>query len=105
MFALFYDTARATMRRRWQSLLHPRAAIRWRIWIAVMALLVLLPLPLPLGNLLPGFSLVLLGLGWSFKYGLVLMLSLVSGTAATGYVVLSVHALQLMFESIFAWWA
>lgn len=68
-----------------------------------MAFLVLLPLPF--GNLLPGLSLVLLGLGWIFKDGLVLMLSLISGVAAMGYLVLTVHVLQLMFESALAWWA
>ena len=68
-----------------------------------MALLVLLPLPL--GNLLPGLSLALLELGWSFKDGLVLLLSLISGTAAMGYVVLSLHVLQLMFLSVLTWWS
>ncbi len=91
------------MRRRWLALRHPRTATGWRIWIAVMALLVLLPLPL--GNLLPGLSLALLGLGWSFRDGLVLLFSLISGTAAMGYVLLSLHVLQLMLQSIIKWWA
>ena len=103
LFAALYDTARVTMRRRWLSLRHPRMAVGWRIWIAVMALLILLPLPF--GNLLPGMSLALLGLGWIFKDGVALMLSLASGTAAVGYVALSLHVLRSMGEAVIAWWA
>jgi hypothetical protein len=102
LFAAIYDAARATMRRRWLILRHPRTAMGWRIWIALMALLILLPLPF--GNLLPGLSLALLSLGWSFKDGVTLTLSLVCGSAAMGYGVLSAHIFLIMMESVLAWW-
>lgn len=49
-----------------------------------MALLILLPL----GNVLPSLSLVLLGLGWMFRDGLAMLLATVVGVAAVGFAVL-----------------
>lgn len=103
LFARLYDAACATMRRRWLSLRHPRTVVGWRIWIAAMALLILLPLPF--GNLLPGLSLALLGLGWIYKDRIALLLSLAAGAAALGYVTLSVNVLGSMLESFLTWWA
>lgn len=103
LFAALYDAARRTMRRRWSSLRYPRTAIGWRIWIAAMALLILLPLPF--GNMLPGLSLALLGLGWIYKDGIALLLSLAAGAVALGYVALSVHLLAATWETLVRWWA
>lgn len=89
LFATLHDRARALMRRRWLGLRHPRLARAWRTWIAAMALVILLPLPF--GNVLPAFSLALLGLGWMHKDGLALLLSLSVGSAALGYAALSAH--------------
>jgi hypothetical protein len=44
-------------------------------------------LPLPLGNVLPALSLILLSLGWMFRDGLALLLSCAIGAAALAYVV------------------
>lgn len=89
LFAVLYDTARARLARRWVLLRHPRTTWGWRLWIAAMALVILLPLPL--GNLLPGLSLALLGLGWIYKDGVALTLSLIAGSAGLAYLALSLH--------------
>jgi hypothetical protein len=56
--------------------------------------------PLPLGNVLPSLSLVLLSLGWMFRDGLALVLSAAAGLAGVAYGVsmghLAVQALGLM---------
>jgi hypothetical protein len=41
--------------------------------------------PLPLGNVLPSLSLVLLSLGWMFRDGLALLLSTATGLAGVAY--------------------
>ena len=90
-FAWIYEQAGTRLRRRWLALRHPRTAPGWRLWIAAMALIILLPLPL--GNLLPGLSLVLLALGWIYKDGAALALSMASGAAAIGLVALQAQLL------------
>lgn len=102
LFASLYEKARMFLRRRWAGWRHPRTFAGWRVWIAVMALLILLPLPF--GNLLPGVSLVLLGLGWIYKDGLALMLSLLAGAAALCYCAVSARALWAVVEASAAWW-
>lgn len=67
LFAALYDYASVLLSRRWMAWRHPRIFALWRVWLAVMALLILLPLPF--GNALPGASLVLQGLGWIYKDG------------------------------------
>lgn len=91
LFAWMYDTAGRRLRRRWLAWRHPRTRPAWRLWIGAMALLILLPLPL--GNLLPGLSLALLALGWIYKDGAALALSVACGGAAFGFVALSVQGL------------
>ena len=73
------------LRQRWfrarlSLLAHPATALFWAAWIALMALIIFLPLPL--GNVLPGLSLVLLALGWMARDGLALLLSAASGGGA-----------------------
>jgi hypothetical protein len=55
------------------------------VWIALMGVVIFLPLPL--GNLLPSLSLILLSLGWMFRDGVALLLSTAAGVAAVAYVV------------------
>jgi hypothetical protein len=43
---------------------------------------------LPLGNVLPSLSLVLLGLGWMFRDGLAMLLATAVGAAAVGFAIL-----------------
>ena len=62
-----------------------------------MALLILLPLPL--GNLLPGISLVALSLGWIYKDGVALFVSLLCGSAGLVYGALTVHVAWAVVEA------
>lgn len=99
LLARLYDLAGQRLRRRWLAWRHPRTAPAWRLWIAAMAFLILLPLPL--GNLLPCLSLMLLALGWIYRDGLALALSLVMGTAAVAFFAFSAH---LLADLLGAWW-
>lgn len=81
--AWLHERAGRRLRRRWRLMRHPAAFGWWRVWIAVMAALIFLPLPF--GNLLPGLSLVLLGMGWMYRDGLLLMLSLPAGLGAIAF--------------------
>lgn len=91
LLARLYDLAGSRLRRRWLAWRHPRTAPAWRLWIAGMAFLILLPMPL--GNFLPCVSLVLLALGWIYRDGVALALSLVCGTAAVTFFAVSAHLL------------
>jgi hypothetical protein len=84
-FAWIYATADRCLAARMTLLCHRGTHGGWRLWIATMALLI--ALPLPLGNLLPALSLVLLALGWMFRDGLALLLSAVVGLGAIGFAV------------------
>jgi hypothetical protein len=84
--AWLYATADRCLRARWTLMCHSTTSLWWSAWIALMALLILLPLPL--GNVLPSLSLVLLGLGWMFRDGLAMLLATVVGAAAVGFAVL-----------------
>ncbi len=78
------DTVRSLQakwfRARLTLLAHPRTAVLWAVWIALMAFIIFLPLPL--GNVLPGLSLVLLAVGWMVRDGVALLLSAGAGGAA-----------------------
>ncbi len=80
-----YATASRLLRERLTALCEPRFAGFWGLWIAVMAIIIFLPVPL--GNLVCGSSLVLLSLGWMFRDGLVLLLSAAVGTGGIGLTV------------------
>lgn len=77
-----YATASRLLRERLTVLCEPRFAGFWGLWIAVMAIIIFLPIPL--GNLVCGSSLVLLSLGWMFRDGLALLLSAAVGTGGIG---------------------
>lgn len=78
-----YERAECWLRPRWPALCHARTRGGWALWIGLMALLIFLPLPL--GNVLPGTSLMLLSLGWLFRDGLALLLSAATGLVGVGY--------------------
>ena len=80
-----YATASRLLRQRLTALCEPRYAGLWGAWIAVMAVIIFLPVPL--GNLVCGSSLVLLSLGWMFRDGVALLLSAVVGTGGIGLTV------------------
>lgn len=80
-----YATASRLLRERLTALCEPRFAGFWGLWIAVMAIIIFLPVPL--GNLVCGSSLVLLSLGWMFRDGLALLLSAAVGTGGIGLTV------------------
>jgi hypothetical protein len=90
-FAWMYATADRLLEMRLTLMLHHGTYGWWRLWIATMALLIVLPLPL--GNVLPGLSLVLLALGGMFRDGLVLLLSGAVGLGAIGFAVAMGHVL------------
>lgn len=84
--AWVYERADRHMRPRWALWAHERTRRWWGAWVSLMAALIFLPLPL--GNVLPAASLMLLALGWMFRDGLVLMLAGGTGVAALAYVAL-----------------
>ena len=94
------DTAARCMRPRWNAWTAPRARAVWALWIALMAVLVFLPLPL--GNVLPALSLVLLSLGWMFRDGVAMMLSGVVGILALIYSASLFHLLMAMADTVWA---
>ena len=97
-----YESAARRLQPRWGMWLHPCTRYGWSLWIALMVAVIYLPLPL--GNVLPSLSLVLMSLGWMFRDGLAMLLSTLIGASALAYAVwlwqLAVAALQ----PIMAWW-
>lgn len=96
-----YATADRRLKARWCLLCHRGTHDWWRIWIAAMALLILLPLPL--GNVLPALSLVLLSLGWMFRDGLMLLLSTAVGAGAIGFAFAMGHVLVEAAKASMGW--
>lgn len=84
--AWVYEQAGRRMKPRWAPWAHHLTRRGWGLWVSLMAALIFLPLPL--GNVLPAISLMLLALGWMFRDGLVLALAGAAGAAALAYVVL-----------------
>jgi hypothetical protein len=80
MLAWLYAAAGRLLRERWSWACAGRTTRWWGGWIALMGLLILLPIPL--GNVLPAISLVLLSLGWMFRDGVTLAASAAVGTGA-----------------------
>ncbi len=83
--AWIYEQSNRWMRPRWALWSHERTRVWWAGWIALMGVVIFLPLPL--GNVLPSLSLILLSLGWMFRDGLALMLCFVTGLVAVVYMV------------------
>lgn len=98
-----YERAERWLRPRWTALSHQRTRVWWALWIALMAALIFLPLPL--GNLLPSTSLMLLSLGWLFRDGLALLLSAATGVAGVGYAVSVGHLAVAAWQHMGGWLA
>lgn len=96
--AWVYEQAERCMKPRWQRWAHPHTQPWWALWVSLMAALIFLPLPL--GNVLPAISLMLLALGWMFRDGVVLMLSGATGVAALGYVLVLWELLLHLVASV-----
>ena len=96
-----YERAERWLRPRWTGLSHASTRVWWALWIALMAALIFLPLPL--GNLLPGTSLMLLSLGWLFRDGLALLLSAATGAVGVGYAVSVGHLALAAWQHAGAW--
>lgn len=96
-----YERAERWMCPRWQGLCHSRARFWWALWIALMAALIFLPLPL--GNVLPGTSLMLLSLGWLFRDGIALLLSAATGAVGVGYAISVGHLAFTAWQHMGNW--
>ena len=97
-----YEQGNRWMRPRWALWSHERTRVWWGAWIGLMGVVIFLPLPL--GNVLPSLSLMLLSLGWMFRDGLALLLSTATGVAAVAY---GVSLWQLVAQGLGqagAWW-
>ena len=99
--AWIYEQAHRCMRPRWSLWSHRHTRGLWGGWIALMAAIIFLPLPL--GNVLPSLSLVLLSLGWMFRDGVALILSTVLGAAAVAYTVSLGHVATALLQRAWAW--
>lgn len=100
-FSWVYQTANRLLRPRWTALTHDATRPWWACWIVLMAGLIFLPIPL--GNVLPSLSLVMLSLGFMFRDGLVLVLSKLVGLGAVGFAVAFGHLLVESFHRALAW--
>lgn len=96
-----YERAERWLRPRWTGLSHASTRVWWALWIALMGALIFLPLPL--GNLLPGTSLMLLSLGWLFRDGLALLVSAATGVVGAGYAVSMGHLAFAAWQHAGAW--
>lgn len=86
-----YATADRRLKARWCVLCHRGTHDWWRLWIVAMAVLILLPLPL--GNVLPALSIVMLSLGLMFRDGVMLLMSTAVGAGAIGFAFAMGHVL------------
>ena len=73
LLAWLYARTGRCLRPRWSGLARPGLAGAWSLWLGAMGFLIFLPLPL--GNVLPAVSLLLLGLALVFRDGLAVILS------------------------------
>ncbi|RQO57345.1 hypothetical protein DBR47_16120 [Paucibacter sp. KBW04] len=99
--AWMYGLSDRLMKARWTWTSHSRTHTGWRVWIALMGVLILLPLPL--GNVLPSLSLVLLSLGWMFRDGLALLASALVGSGAVAFALMMGHVLLDAGQRALAW--
>jgi hypothetical protein len=93
--------AKRWLRPRWILLQAPVTHRAWGFWIGALGLLLLLPLPL--ANVLPALSLVLLSLAWVARDGLALAASAALGGAGLGYVLLMSHLLLIAAQDGLMW--
>lgn len=101
MLAWTYGLADRCLRARWLFMSHHRTRLGWGAWIAAMGLIIMLPLPL--GNVLPSLSLVLLSLGWMFRDGLALLASALVGSGALVFTATMGHVITEAAQRAWAW--
>jgi hypothetical protein len=101
MLAWTYGLADRCLRARWLFMSHRRTRLGWGAWIAAMGLIIMLPLPL--GNVLPSLSLVLLSLGWMFRDGLALLASALVGSGALVFTAAMGHAITEAAQRAWTW--
>lgn len=97
-----YEVAARCLRPRWGMWSHPWTRYGWSVWITLMVAVIYLPLPL--GNVLPSLSLVLMSLGWMFRDGLALLLSTLFGASALAYTVILWQVAEAVLHQLAAWW-
>lgn len=93
--------ARRRLRTRWTALLAPATHSGWSLWIGLMGVVTLLPLPL--ANVLPAASLMLLSLGWIRRDGVALAASVLVGIAGLVYVALMSQLLVAAANGVLDW--
>lgn len=96
-----YSTAGQWLRPRWHLLVHRQLRLWWAVWMVGMVAMILLPLPLV--NILPALSLLLLSLGWLFRDGLAMVLATAVGAVGLGYALSLWHLLLLGWEQVRSW--
>lgn len=101
LLAWMYSRAERLLRARWQWLYHQRLLPWWGAWIGLMALIIMMPIPF--GNVLPGASLMLMSLAWMFRDGLLLLCSTVLGAGAIGLALAMGQALLFSAEQLMRW--
>ena len=99
--AWMYEQANRWLRPRWSIWSHGGTRWGWGAWIALMAAVIFLPLPL--GNVLPSLSLILLSLGWMFRDGIALAASAITGFAALAYTASLAHLLVQLIDRARGW--
>jgi len=99
--AWMYERANRWLRPRWSVWSHGATRWGWGAWIALMGAVIFLPLPL--GNVLPSLSLILLSLGWMFRDGIALLVSALTGLAALAYTASLAHLLVQLVDRARAW--
>lgn len=100
-FAWMYRAAARLLRPRLSALAEDNMRPWWALWISLMAFLVFLPIPL--GNVLPALSLVMLSLGWMFRDGAALLLSKLLGLGAMAFAFAFGHLIVEGFEQFRTW--
>lgn len=100
-----YRVADIWLDERWLAMSRASMLWFWAIWIGFMGFIIMLPLPL--GNVLPALSLILLSLGWMFKDGIALLISILVGTASAIYLFTAMNLLvdicHRMWATMSAW--
>jgi hypothetical protein len=99
--AWMYERANRWLRPRWSLWSHGATRWGWGVWIALMGAVIFLPLPL--GNVLPSLSLILLSLGWMFRDGVALLVSALTGLAALAYTASLAHLLVQLVDRARGW--
>lgn len=98
--AWMYAFAHRHLRPRWQALYSPSLRWAWASWVALMALVIFLPIPL--GNLFPAVALLFFGLGLLTRDGLMMVASLLLGLVGLTFLAL---AGGWLWATMMGWWA